>query len=671
MKILWIDLLCFHTFLIACFNNKRNFDRIHYINVQRNFRPLVFVFSKLINRPIICIDNIVEANQFIKNKNLYEIKQNRAWTLLDQWIDSPDIKKRISTFINKTGYNKSKYKEHLRQTAVHFALKPLEIYTYSELIGKDCRNTFILKKTPLNNEIKFFFKPQLVNFYSHSSNSIELRKDYYFDKPSVKNYYRSNFYPILKLLFVWITSSFSSLFNHKKSTKVSSNVNIAAELIQTKIKPNFISDTYWLKNSEIDLNSVLGLTTLDYDSESLNNLNKLGFRVLNVSGSIFKSIKNRIQYRRINFRPKYIFVDKKYFKNTISMALKTLDSIYLNETSSWFNLQESFYCIRTEFWKSIYSQFDIRMLWTMHDVDSEKEVKAQAIESCEGLFLGSHWSFYPIKHVDVDKCYDIFFVWSEYFSKNIFSSFDYKAIFKTGYPSDYYFEDAKIQSNLLKDELKNHFVISYFDNILKNDLAYSEKNQFDIFKLLINLLINNKNLIILFKPKRKTEFIANLSKFKALKTFIDIGRVRVFYGETERSKFRPAVLAYVSDLVIGIGVSTASAESCFAGSVSFHANLSKMNSVFEGSLLNKVVFNDIDSLKLAIIKQINGKGISIEESQNYHKILDPFQDGLAFMRTGQILSHIQKELSLDNEVNSVIKITKNKFSELSCQSVTT
>ena len=666
MKILWIDLLCFHTIAIACFKNKRDFDKIYYINVQRNFRPLINIISKFINRPIICIDNIVETEQFIKNKNLYEVKQNRAWILIDQWLDSPQAKKRILTFINKTGYNKSKYKEHLRQAAFQFALKPMEIYTFSELIAQNYRNTFLLKKTPLNQEIKLFFKPQLVNFYSHSSNSVELRKDYYFDKSALKKYYRSNFYPIIKLLFIWITSSFSSLFNHKKSIKVSNKVNIAAELIQTKIKPNFISDTYWLKNSEVDLNSVIGLTTLDYDSESLSNLNKLGFRVLNVSGSIFKSIKNRILHRNINNRPKYIFVNKNYFINTISMSLKTLDSIYLNETSSWFNLQESFYYIRSEFWKSIYSQFDIRMLWTMYDVDPEKLVKAQAIEFCEGLYLGSHWSFYPIIHVEDNKCYDIFFVWSEYFSKNIFSSFDYKAIFQIGYPSDYYFKDAKKRSNLLKDELKNHFVISYFDNIQNNDLVYSEKNQFDIFELLINLLTNNKNLIVLFKPKRKAEFIAKLSKFKTLKAFIDIGRVRVFYGETERSKFRPAELAYVSDLVIGIGVSTASVEACFAGSVSFHANLSKMNNNFQSSLLNKVVFNDINSLKKAIIKQINGKGISIEECQNYHKKLDPFQDGLAFMRTGLILSHIQEELNIGNEVDQVIQTTKNKFSELSC-----
>jgi hypothetical protein len=668
MKILWVDLLCFYTIFIACFKNSRDFDRIHYINVQRNFRPFINIISKLINRPIICIDYIIETEEFLNNSNLYDIKQERAWTILDEWVSTPNTKKRISSFVNQTGFNKAKYTEYLRQKAYHYALKPVEIYTFSKIIGEDSINKFLLKKTPLNQEIKYLFAPQPVNFYSYSSNFIEERKNYYYDRPAINNYYRSNFYQCLRLAIEWFSSSFSSLFSNTKNNKftVLGNANIGVELIQVKVKPNFISDTYWLNNSNIDLKSVMGLTTLDYDSESLSNINKLGFKVFNVTGSIFKSINNRIVQRKINYRPKYIFADKKYFKSTFIKALQIFKSVYLSTNSSWFNLQESHYYIRVEFWKSIYSQFNIQMLWSMYDIDSEKLIKAQAIESCKGLFLGSHWSNHSRINVETNKCYDIFFVWSKYFTENIFSRFDYKATFQTGYPSDYYFEDAKIESNLLKDVDKNNFVLSYFDNTVRNDLPNSENSQFQIYELLINLLINNHKLIVLLKPKRKAEFANELAKLKALKDFIDIGRIKVYYGDSERSKVRPAELAFVSDLVIGIGVSSAAAEACFAGSVSFYVNLSKMKSYFEKSLVNKVVFKDINSLKKAIIKQINDKGISIEECQNYHKLLDPYQDGLAFIRTGLILSHIQEELTMCNEPDKAILSARNKFSELSC-----
>ena len=105
-----------------------------------------------------------------------------------------------------------------------------------------------------------------------------------------------------------------------------------------------------------------------------------------------------------------------------------------------------------------------------------------------------------------------------------------------------------------------------------------------------------------------------------------------------------------SDLVIGLGISSAAAEGCFAGSVSFHANLSKINNDFDKNGLNKVVFRDLNSLKKAIINQINGKGISVEECQDYHKLLDPFQDGLAYIRTGSILSQFQTELNKGDDI---------------------
>ena len=79
-----------------------------------------------------------------------------------------------------------------------------------------------------------------------------------------------------------------------------------------------------------------------------------------------------------------------------------------------------------------------------------------------------------------------------------------------------------------------------------------------------------------------------------------------------------------------------------------------------------MVFRDLNSLKKAIINQINGKGISVEECQDYHKLLDPFQDGLAYIRTGSILSQFQTELNKGDDIDEVIKKTKDKFSELCC-----
>ena len=303
----------------------------------------------------------------------------------------------------------------------------------------------------------------------------------------------------------------------------------------------------------------------------------------------------------------------------------------------------------------------------MYDVDQDKLTKAQALEIMDGLYLGSHWSNYPVPKIINAKCYDIYLVWSKYFiSKNFASHCNNRAVFKVGFPSDHYFKSLQKESKLIKDKYSGSFIISYFDNQLGNDLPQSENMQFDIYTLLIELLSSHKNLIIFFKPKRQNEFNNYLLKFPSLIEFINIGRVRVFFGESQRDKTSPAKVALASDLVLGVGISSAAAEGCFAGSVSFHINLSQVNNDFDKYGLNKVVFRDLVNLKKAIIDQINGNGISVDVCQKYHKILDPFQDGLAYKRTGLILAKIQNELNKDDNLDNIIKKTKDKFSELHC-----
>jgi len=666
-RTLWVDLLSFKTFVIIYLKGSKNFDCICFINVHKNFRPFLNFSSKLLRKPFINLDNLILSNEYINNTNLPEIIQVRIHALINQWIESPYTSKRIANFLNRKEYNKSKYIEYLKNRAFFLAYRPVEIYSVSEAITKSHTNLFLLKKTPLSNEIRKVIGDEFVDFYSYSGYAVEKRKKSAFDSKINKIYFRSNLFSAAKLLINWIITSLSSLFKIKNNIKKHSS-NIGVELIQKKVKLDFISDYYWLKNSELDINSLVGLTSVDYDLKSLESIEKSGIRVFNISGSIFKSFRNKVKYGNIKLQPKFVYADKKYFVNTVFCTSQTLISLFLNNSFGWFNFQESYYSIRTEFWKSIYSQFNIRMLWSMYDVDQDKLLKAQALEQCEGLFLGSHWSNYPIRpRVDETKCYDIFLVWSKHFiSNNLSPSFEMRAFFQLGYPSDYYFESAKKDAEILKNKYRSSFVISYFDNHFHNDGLFAENLNFDICNLLIELLTSYQRIVVFFKPKRKAIFNDFLIKYPALSNFINTGRVKVFYGDSERSKARPAEIALASDLVLGPGISSAVAEGCFAGSVSFHANFSKINNDFDKNGINKVVFRDLASLKKAILDQINGHGISVKQCQKYHRILDPYQDGMTYIRTGKILSYFHKEINNGNDINLVIKEAKNKFLEFTC-----
>ena len=308
MKILWIDLLCFKTIFIVCFRRKIEFDRIHFINSHKFFNPFIGIVSKIIKKPLIHINYVVEAEEYIYDSSLYETIQTRINKLLDSWIKSKDVNKKIIKFIGKTGFSFSKYSAYLKENAYHFAFRQIEIYSISEATSKDNINSFLLKKTPLSDEIKLFFQPQPVDFYSYSGYLILKRNNYYYDSKINNIYYRGNLIPSSKLLINWFTISLSSVFKTKNSKK-NNSLKIGVELIQTKVRLDFVNDFYWLKNSDINPNTVVGLTTINYDLKSYKEIAKSGIKVFNVSGNIFKAIVHKIRFYGLNHQPKFIFVD--------------------------------------------------------------------------------------------------------------------------------------------------------------------------------------------------------------------------------------------------------------------------------------------------------------------------------------------------------------------------
>ena len=221
------------------------------------------------------------------------------------------------------------------------------------------------------------------------------------------------------------------------------------------------------------------------------------------------------------------------------------------------------------------------------------------------------------------------------------------AIYKVGYPSDHYFVDYKESAADLRNNFADKFVISLHDNIYANDISYSIDMLISIYNMLIDILKNYDNVVLLLKPKRRHYFDNILIKLPTLQEYILSNRVEVFCGETARTKAVPAEIGMASDLVVGLGISTTSAECCFAGTVSFHADLTGyVNNNFSNNTLGKVVFRDVADLELAIENQILGKGITIEECRELHKCLDPYQDGKAYLRVGGVLKQLQQNFEL-------------------------
>ena len=235
--------------------------------------------------------------------------------------------------------------------------------------------------------------------------------------------------------------------------------------------------------------------------------------------------------------------------------------------------------------------------------------------------------------------------------------------FQAGYPLDYYFESKRSDAVRLRNKYPGKFILSYHDNVMHKDIAYTKKMQLQIHRMLVSMIENNDNLIVFLKPKKKFVLEEILKELPFLQHYIDEGRIEVFLGDTTRSKAVPAMVGMASDLVVGLGISTAAAECYFAGTISFHADLTGFEkNAFGNNGLNKIVFRDIKSLKKTIEDRIKGKNrLSRDDYYKYHETLDPFQDGKAYLRTGFVIKKMQEFFQSGFLREEVVKKAREEY----------
>jgi len=299
----------------------------------------------------------------------------------------------------------------------------------------------------------------------------------------------------------------------------------------------------------------------------------------------------------------------------------------------------------------------------MSDIDPEKLCKAQALEKLQGFYVGGHWSNTPMFVVLSQKCFDVMLTWGEHFITNNYTHYPFLGIFKVGYPSDHYFEKRKPQAIHLRNQYPGKFILSYQDNIMANDIAFSKGMQIQIHNMLISFLKRYEKVVVFLKPKRSCYFEAIVKELPELQKFMDDGRIVVFVGATHRTKAVPAEIGMASDLVIGLGISTPATECFLAGTIAFHADLTGfIHNQFGNDGLETIVFRDMGSLEKAVEGHITGSNrLAHVDYRKYYEALDPFRDGKTYLRVGFIIKKLQEGCRLGLDRSEIIERTKMEY----------
>mgnify|MGYP001607677296 CR=1 FL=1 len=640
--------------------------KIYYCQISMVFLPFLSLMQSLTKIEMVQILDFIFSSERIGDQSAYEAAHTRLKVILNKAGENWAQKGSVIKYARENNFNMVKVIEHLKENAFYYLHRPIEIMVMAEIKSKGQAHYIILQRTPFyellrnanNGHSVFFYNTYVSHFFP-----FEKRSAYHYDNTVAyhKSKYRLSWLSLIGWIWTVLSRFAITVFmNGRAALTDKKNANIFVEILQSRIRANEVNDIFWVEDSFVSPESIYNCEMRQLDSESRKLLVSLGlkyFRLLSPSVFLKLITREKPEGDVFNIIPSFYFAF-----NSIKFVIQILMNSIKSTENGWLNLHLANYKFRVSYWQNIYKQLNIKIVWSMADEDPHKFAKAQALELAGGIYTGSHWSNYPFVSGINRKCYDVFFVWGDHFEKNIFNDYHYLNVFKVGYISDHYFPEQSKTASVLRNRYAGKFIISYQDNAMMNDIPYSLDMQLKMHEMLLGLLQKNENMILFLKPKRKWHFDEVLKKLSQLGELAKKDRIEIFFGETVYTKAVPAMVGMASDLVVGLGISTAAAECFFAGTVAFHADLTGfMNNEFANRGLNKIVFRDIESLEKAIQAQMDGRGISHKECLKYYELIDPFHDGKAYLRTGFIMKKLQEGLQLGMTREAAVNMAREAY----------
>jgi len=623
---IYTDKLNFRSFLLIIYLLflKKKKIRIFFYTSGASF----ILFKKLRlskNIKLIDLSKLHESRIFINDNSLFKLIWVEIDNFLNEQVKEYDFKE-LNTFkINSCKIDKDKLFKYFKENSVFYIYYQIKLYLFSKKFSNNKETIFFLKSNPFNFQLKKFYNIKIINYFDLTF-FYKKKIDTLVHERYIKIYLFSRI-KIIQNLYISIKQFFLGFIAKKD---LPSKNKIFIEIHQREINFNSITDLYWLKDSNLKKDSI-AILFKKYHERSINELET-----------------NDIKYKQHD----KLYVSKKIFVNLIKYYILILANLLNFNLHSLKKIMMYFYFIKTTYWYEIFKNENAKIFFTMDDINDDKFCKINAIELNNGLSISGHWSNFPFFQVRNVKAATIILTWGDHFRKFLFNKENYKKIYSIGYPNDHYFKFVK--KNFLRNDSNDKFIVTYMDNNLQGDGFYNPNLNNIIIKNLLKLLNKYNNLTIYLKPKNKILFKKNYPH-KELDKYIKKNKIKILFNiDNENEKFNPAIAAEMSDLCVGLGISTAAAEATFYGTPAFHFDNQKIINDFTINGKNKIVFNQVDNLIKGIEEQIKSKKISSSQCRKYSYNLDSFQDSNSSKRTEIIVSYLYNGLLKKESTNKLL-----------------
>ena len=328
------------------------------------------------------------------------------------------------------------------------------------------------------------------------------------------------------------------LINYQKNIK--SENNDFKLFCEGKSQPNLIlngnrSDFNWLISSDFLFKNVLYNCK---DKKDIYELNKKGIHTT----TDFQSLKNK---------------SKKIIKNNQIISDLFIEKIDKNNIN--YHLINYEYTFNK--WYDYFKTHNVKVFLNWYKYDSSHIPMSDAVNELGGIstFFQQNFDGFPFYECKIFA--DINFYHSKFsviLDNKISSEIDYNII--TGYPSLPITNEMKIKSEKLRNTIKSNgakkIICVLDENSLPDERWHTgDQMQIDNYIFLINELLKNKNLGIIFKPKSAYDLRRRLNDAnKLLDEALNTGRCYL-YDQTEDNlshftKPTPILAALSSDLVV-------------------------------------------------------------------------------------------------------------------------
>lgn len=394
------------------------------------------------------------------------------------------------------------------------------------------------------------------------------------------------------------------------------------------------SDIEWFSQSKIDPSRILvyfdgpdNITGKPVTEAVLATIEKLGMKWI--------SLKNNSLARKQS--PTWVPASN---SPKISRLMRSKDQ---GSVEKWIMKKSKELFDKVDYWSSFYMEFNIKIHFIVEEGSWEKIAQSIAFDvngKNNGLSVSRQRSemFLPSKLLLGYHAKDVFFIWNKRYSDYLKSNYDQiKSNIVVGYPYDFTF-NAKLQgAGKIRKALKlgaDGFVVALFDNGHSRELHFSTEMMVKFYSEFLNWVIEDKTVGLLIKSK-KTSVLDSLPQIRPILAQAEAtGRCLCLDNEFGRL---PIDASASSDLVVGIGISSAVIESIIAGRRSLHCDLTCLRShEYYQWGYERIIFDNLERMMQAIKTYKANKALNpnLGDWSPFLDRLDAFRDGRAGERMG-------------------------------------